>query len=557
MNLQKKSQNTDTDLLDSFGNFTDHSDHPQQSESPLNLIAVLNRANHIARADNVDDLLDQMLALMVEVVGGNAVTFYLLDREAGELIFTVIKGDEYSQRLVGLRIKHDQGIAGAALLRSHPIVTDDLSNDPRWYGDINPDKGLPQKSAITVPALLEGKPIGVIQIFNFTKPNLELLQILSDRLAHELEKILRLEESNRMQNRFQALVDMIKRTGRVSNRDQLLRLVTEQAAYLLEAERSSIFLVDAPTQDIAFRASYQAPSSESEHKSPVYALVRGVLLDSKLSTQKTRPTGIKKQRFGISNRSVVSKSLTERHYSFGQGEEGKERTIGGLMVVDKQQGHFDAEDSLILEVLADQASNLLKFTQLYTNANELFVDVIKALVAAIDAKDPYTQGHSQRVSDLSVAIAKELELDDDELHNILIGSLLHDVGKIGVPDYILLKPGRLTTEEYAQIKRHPAIGKNIMGQVNLLRASLPAISEHHERLDGSGYPLGLHGNQISLMGRIVAVADVFDAMTTDRPYRKGMDTDTVLTYLQDNISDLFDGRCVKALRTNLSHHSPS
>lgn len=175
------------------------------------------------------------------------------------------------------------------------------------------------------------------------------------------------------------------------------------------------------------------------------------------------------------------------------------------------------------------------------------MDVIKALVTSIDAKDTYTQGHSLRVSELSVAIATTLGLEKVFINDLLVGSLLHDVGKIGVPDHILTKPGRLTEEEYETIKSHPTIGRSIMKKVRALKNSIPAIEQHHERLDGSGYPLGLHGDHISLMGKIVAVADVFDAMTTDRPYRPAFSYVEVIQYLYKSRGTLFDTRCVEAL----------
>jgi HD-GYP domain-containing protein (c-di-GMP phosphodiesterase class II) len=134
------------------------------------------------------------------------------------------------------------------------------------------------------------------------------------------------------------------------------------------------------------------------------------------------------------------------------------------------------------------------------------------------------------------------------VHRVRIGSLLHDVGKIGIPDLILTKPGTLTETEYMLMKQHPTIGASIMGQVRKLHDELPALSEHHERIDGSGYPHGLQGERISLMGRIVAVADVFDAMTSDRPYRSGMPVGEVLDYMHQRVGMQFDGDCVNALK---------
>jgi putative nucleotidyltransferase with HDIG domain len=169
------------------------------------------------------------------------------------------------------------------------------------------------------------------------------------------------------------------------------------------------------------------------------------------------------------------------------------------------------------------------------------------MVASIDAKDPYTNGHSQRVSEFSVAIGRQLGLSPEGIHQLRIGALLHDIGKIGIPDHILSKPGHLTPEEITKIKEHPTIGANIMKNVRLLREELPALAEHHEHIDGTGYPNGLAGGQISLFGRIVAVADVFDALTSIRPYRQPMDVEEVLNRMQVDSGSHFDHDCVQAL----------
>jgi HD-GYP domain-containing protein (c-di-GMP phosphodiesterase class II) len=217
------------------------------------------------------------------------------------------------------------------------------------------------------------------------------------------------------------------------------------------------------------------------------------------------------------------------------------------MALNNAGASFDPEDMQMLEILADQTSTFLQVAELYESNGELMLDAIKALVAAIDAKDPYTQGHSQRVSDYSVMIAQELGLPEAQVYEVRVGSLFHDVGKIGIPDAILQKQGKLTAEEYADVKKHSQTGKNILGQVKMLEPMLPAILEHHERLDGSGYPFGLKDQQISRMGRIVAVADVFDAMTSTRPYRKALAVSDVLEYLEGQAGILFDEACVGAL----------
>jgi putative nucleotidyltransferase with HDIG domain len=154
------------------------------------------------------------------------------------------------------------------------------------------------------------------------------------------------------------------------------------------------------------------------------------------------------------------------------------------------------------------------------NMRELFISTIKALAAAIDAKDPYTRGHSQRVAQISLEIAKELGLSPSDQQMVNIAALLHDVGKIGIEDRILKKGGVLSADEYEQMKLHPVIGAEILSPIEQLKEMLPAVRWHHEAYTGRGYPDGLKGEEIPLLARIVAVADCFDAITTSRPYQR-------------------------------------
>jgi putative nucleotidyltransferase with HDIG domain len=178
---------------------------------------------------------------------------------------------------------------------------------------------------------------------------------------------------------------------------------------------------------------------------------------------------------------------------------------------------------------------------------ELFVGSIRMLAAAIDEKDPYTRGHSGRVAKYSTLIAQELGLSPSDLDTLRISALLHDVGKIGVEDRVLKKPGALTPEEFALMKQHTIKGANIMRPVSQLKDMLPGIELHHEHMDGRGYPYGLTGPQIPLMARIIAVADTLDAMTTNRPYQSAMDLDYALDKIKALAGAKFDTIVVNAL----------
>jgi putative nucleotidyltransferase with HDIG domain len=178
---------------------------------------------------------------------------------------------------------------------------------------------------------------------------------------------------------------------------------------------------------------------------------------------------------------------------------------------------------------------------------ELFIGSIRMLAAAIDEKDPYTRGHSGRVAKYSTLIAQELGLTDQELDTLRISALLHDVGKIGVEDRVLKKPGALTPEEFTLMKQHTVKGANIMRPVSQLKEMLPGIELHHEHMDGRGYPYGLTGPQIPMMARIIGVADTLDAMTTNRPYQSAMNLDYALGKIKALAGSKFDTVVVNAL----------
>jgi HD-GYP domain-containing protein (c-di-GMP phosphodiesterase class II) len=205
------------------------------------------------------------------------------------------------------------------------------------------------------------------------------------------------------------------------------------------------------------------------------------------------------------------------------------------------------ELGLSFNQMTDQIERFIgELQQSAAENRELFLGSVKALAAAIDGKDPYTRGHSERVSRFSVAIAEGLGLPEAETEAIRISALLHDIGKISIDDRVLKKPAALTDEEYALMKTHPQKGYKIMSQIPAMKEFLPGMHMHHEMINGQGYPQGLKGDEIPLQARIVSVADTFDAMTTDRPYQKGMDLESAMTRLKSFVDTRYDARVVAA-----------
>lgn len=224
----------------------------------------------------------------------------------------------------------------------------------------------------------------------------------------------------------------------------------------------------------------------------------------------------------------------------------KEEVIGVLEAINKQGEDFDQEDLSLLTSLADQVAIALDNARLYQELEDMFFQTAESLADAIEKRDPYTGGHTQRVTSYSLAIAKHLHLSFLEKKWLKIASVLHDIGKIGIEDKILKKPERLNPEEFSTIKRHSDMGAEIIEHIRQLREIVPGVKYHHEQIDGKGYPDGLTGEDIPLLAKIVAVADTYDAMTTDRPYRKALEKEAAIEELRKCSGTQFDGEVVEA-----------
>jgi putative nucleotidyltransferase with HDIG domain len=224
-----------------------------------------------------------------------------------------------------------------------------------------------------------------------------------------------------------------------------------------------------------------------------------------------------------------------------------DRVFGWLAAFNHADGgEFGTVEASLLNSVGAMVGTHAGNRDLYRQQQEFLASVVRAMTSAIDAKDPYTCGHSDRVARIAVRLAKELACDAEMLHTLYMAGLLHDIGKIGIDDAVLRKPGKLTEEEFNHIKLHPELGYRILADIQQLAKVLPAVLHHHEQWDGKGYPHQLRSDQIPRIARIVAVADAYDAMTSDRPYRKGIEPDKVDQIFRDGASKQWDPEVVRA-----------
>jgi len=223
----------------------------------------------------------------------------------------------------------------------------------------------------------------------------------------------------------------------------------------------------------------------------------------------------------------------------------KDKHIGYLTVDEPADGKIPSLETVrLLELFCYQAAVAVDNLRLYNDLERSYYSTLKAFVAAMDAKDPYTKGHSENVRYHALNIARQLNLPEEQVKLIDFSSLLHDIGKLAIRDEILTKPSLLSDHEYQEVKLHPVIGSHLVAEVESLNKVAPIIHSHHEHYDGSGYPLGIKGDDIPLEARIIAVADAFEAMTSDRPYRKAFDFKVAIKRLQDAAGTQFDDQIV-------------
>lgn len=224
----------------------------------------------------------------------------------------------------------------------------------------------------------------------------------------------------------------------------------------------------------------------------------------------------------------------------------RNKVIGLIFVGSESEEGFTSKDVKILSAVAFQTASAIENTKLYEDLKKTFTDVVYVLSETIEKRDYYTGGHTKRVMELSASIGRFMNLPKEEIERLSLAAILHDIGKIGIRDSVLNKTSELDDTEFEIMKMHPIFGDEILNRVDQLHNITPGIRSHHERFDGTGYPDGLKGEEIDIIARIIAVADTFDAMTTDRPYRKGIDKEVAIKELNKYSGIQHDSEVVEA-----------
>lgn len=331
-----------------------------------------------------------------------------------------------------------------------------------------------------------------------------------------------LRKDTRTDLNLRILLDVSKTVSSSLDLHKVNDLILKKASWALKTDHASLFLLDDEERHLMLSAARGFSRNEMSNIALLgswerinYQVVknkRPIIVNDLISHRI-----FKKERLPFSKKRLPLNSFISVPLK------GKKRIIGVLIVSNrtKHPRVFTEKDERLLMALANHVSIALLNAKLYKDLEDLFMSTIASLANTIDAKDPYTHGHSERVTKYSMAIAKKMKnLSEDFVKKLRLSSLLHDVGKIGIKDAILGKKDRLTSEEAETMRQHPLIGVNIVSSIIGSEKLIRGIADHHERVNGKGYPGGLKAGKISLEGKIIAIADAFDALTTDRPYQK-------------------------------------
>jgi len=331
--------------------------------------------------------------------------------------------------------------------------------------------------------------------------------------------------------------DVAAAVNRSLRLDEILDAALDKSMEIVGKSEAGAFLYDEESRRLKLAASRDIPSSvlvDESKFSPEeclcgYAFKKCELVHIKDYVKDERFKGTEKK----SDRIIV---VPIPHHN----------RVLGVMFFYTAPGYEPTDAELrLLTAVGHQVGVAIENAYLYQKLEESYLETIKALALAVDAKDPYTRDHSERVRRWSVLIAEKLSLDEDAMRDIRFASLLHDVGKLGTSELVLNKPGELTDEEYEEMRQHPLIGSELLANISILRDAKDIVLHHHEFFGGGGYPHGLKGDKIPIGARIIAIADAFEAMTADRPYRNALDHEAAKTKLRELAGSQFDPELVE------------
>lgn len=505
-------------------------------------------------------LLEAVLDRAMNLLHVPAAGIYLYDAARNDLELTVARG---MPAPVGTRLKRGEGVSGQVAETREPLVVD---NYQAWEGRAATYGGIPVAAVAGVPLIYQGELIGVLFLGElgasgrrFSDADVHLLTLFASHVAGAVRNAKLFAAATRRMEHLQALRDIDMAITGSMDLQVALSVLLDKVTAQLRVDAADVLLLNSQTHALEFSAGRGFRTAALQHAS------------LRLGKCAAGRAALERQLITIPD---LSQTPGEPRAAPLAPEEGfvgylavplvsKGQVLGVLEVFHRGRMQPDQEWLDFLTTLAGQAALAIDNAMLLTDLQRANVDLtlaydvtLEGWSRALDLRDRETEGHTQRVTDLTLRLAGAMGVPEDEVARIRRGALLHDIGKMGIPDAILLKPGPLTGEEWAIMKKHPVTAYQLLAPIAYLRPALDIPRYHHEKWDGTGYPDGLQGEQIPLAARIFAVADVYDALTSDRPYRAAWTREKARVYIGEQAGRHFDPRVVDAfLRLDSSRSS--
>ncbi|MFQ5988333.1 MAG: GAF and HD-GYP domain-containing protein [Candidatus Methylomirabilales bacterium] len=504
----------------------------------------------IRRASTVtlelDSLFPVLLEILLEAVDADSGALLLIHPNEKQVVFGVQRSRKGSAMPLG-EVSLKQGYRRQILTGGRsPLLKTLTAPPPGW--DIARFKG-GRASLLVSPLRVSGRVVGLVELLRqpssstFQRQHVELLTTVGHQLGMVLENARLYSEAGKRVGQFSTLMELSTILNSTLQFSEVLRRTVEAATRLMECEVGSLLLLNAERNELVFEVALGERGREVKEvrlkvgegiagwvaKTGKTAMVNDVGRDPRF-------LGRVDVRTHFITRNMICVPVKSR-----------DRIIGVLQAINRLSlRSFTIEDQRLFESLARQVGIAIENARLYEEVKQTFFSTVATLAEAIEKRDPYTGGHVRRVVELSLILGQELGLSGEEMETLHLSAILHDVGKIGIRDGVLKKHGPLSPEEFAHIREHPQIGAEILAHIKQLEAVIPAVRYHQERCDGRGYPEGLKGEEIPLASRVIAVADTFDAMTTDRPYRPRLSDEAAAEEIERGAGTQFDPDVVEA-----------